>query len=239
VVLRARGLARPPRLKPVDLELREGEIVGVFGLVGAGRTRLARTLFGLEPATEGELEIAGRPVKIDSPVKAIGAGLGYVGEDRAAGLVPRMSVASNITLASLTEVARGPVVDFGAEREVAQRYAEELAIRTSSIDAPVESLSGGNQQKVVLARWTCSQARVLVLDDPTRGVDVGAKEEVFRLVSELAARGVATLYLTSEIREARALSHRVLVMSGGRIVKEFSPETEEDAIMAAAGGAHV
>jgi ABC-type sugar transport system ATPase subunit len=239
VVLRARGLARPPRLKPVDLELREGEIVGVFGLVGAGRTRLARTLFGLEPATEGELEIAGRAVTVDSPVKAIAAGLGYVGEDRAAGLVPRMSVASNITLASLTEVARGPVVDFGAEREVAERYAEELAIRSASIDAPVESLSGGNQQKVVLARWTCSQARVLVLDDPTRGIDVGAKEEVFRLVSELSARGVATLYLTSEIREARALSHRVLVMSGGQIVKEVPPETDEDDIMAAAGGARV
>jgi ribose transport system ATP-binding protein len=227
-----------PRLKPVDLELREGEIVGVFGLVGAGRTRLARTLFGLEPATGGELEVAGKQVRINSPVKAIEAGLGYVGEDRAAGLVPRMSVASNITLASLTEVTRGPVVDFGAERDVARRYAEELAIRTSSIDAPVESLSGGNQQKVVLARWTCSQARVLVLDDPTRGIDVGAKEEVFRLVRELSARGVATLYLTSEIREARSLAHRVLVMSDGRIVREVPPETEEDEIMAAAGGAH-
>jgi ABC-type sugar transport system ATPase subunit len=238
VVLRARGLARLPRLKPVDLELREGEIVGVFGLVGAGRTRLARTLFGLEPATGGELEVAGRQVRIDSPVKAIAAGLGYVGEDRAAGLVPRMSVASNITLASLTEVARGPVVDFGAERDVARRYAEELAIRMSSIDAPVESLSGGNQQKVVLARWTCSQARVLVLDDPTRGIDVGAREEVFRLVRELSVRGVTTLYLTSEIREARTLAHRVLVMSDGRIVREVPPETEEDEIMAAAGGAH-
>jgi ABC-type sugar transport system ATPase subunit len=239
VVLRARALSRLPRLKPVDLELREGEIVGVFGLVGAGRTRLARTLFGLEPATEGELEVAGQRVRLDSPVKAIGAGLGYVGEDRAAGLVPRMSVASNITLASLAEVARGPVVDFGTEREIASRYVEELAIRTRSIDAPVESLSGGNQQKVVLARWTCSQARVLVLDDPTRGIDVGAKEEVFRLVRELSARGVATLYLTSEIREARELSHRVLVMSGGRIVSEVSPETDEEEIMAAAGGAHV
>ena len=239
VVLRARGLSRLPRLKPVDLELREGEIVGVFGLVGAGRTRLARTLFGLEPATGGELEVGGRAIRIDSPVKAIGAGLGYVGEDRAAGLVPRMSVASNITLASLTEVARGPVVDFGAERDIARRYADELAIRTSSMDAPVESLSGGNQQKVVLARWTCSQARVLVLDDPTRGIDVGAKEEVFRLVRELSARGVATLYLTSEIREARALAHRVLVMSDGRVVKRVSPETEEEEIMAAAGGAHV
>ena len=239
VVLRASGLSRLPRLKPVDLDLREGEIVGVFGLVGAGRTRLARTLFGLEPATDGELHIAGRAVRIDSPVKAIEAGLGYVGEDRAAGLVPRMSVASNITLASLTEVTRGPIVDFSAEREIARRYADELAIRASSVDAPVESLSGGNQQKVVLARWTCSQARVLVLDDPTRGIDVGAKEEVFRLVRELSARGVATLYLTSEIREARALSHRVLVMSGGRIVKQVSPEAEEEEIMAAAGGAHV
>jgi ABC-type sugar transport system ATPase subunit len=239
VALRARGLARPPRLKGIDLELREGEIVGVFGLVGAGRTRLARTLFGLEPATEGELEIGGRKVTVDSPVKAIEAGLGYVGEDRAAGLVPRMSIASNITLASLTEVTRGPVVDFGAEREVARRYVEELSIRARSIDQPVESLSGGNQQKVVLARWTCSQARVLVLDDPTRGIDVGAKEEVFRLVRELSGRGVATLYLTSEIREARTLAHRVLVMSGGRIVREVSPDTEEGEIMAAAGGAHV
>ena len=237
VVLRARGLARAPRLKPIDLELREGEIVGVFGLVGAGRTRLARTLFGLEPATEGELEVRGEPVKVDSPVAAIGAGLGYVGEDRAAGLVPRMWVAANITLASLTEVAHGPVVNFGAEREVAGRYVDELAIRAASIDQPVESLSGGNQQKVVLARWTCSRARVLILDDPTRGIDVGAKEEVFRLVRDLSARGVATLYLTSEIREARRLAHRVVVMSGGRIVKDVPPETAEDEIMAAAGGA--
>jgi ABC-type sugar transport system ATPase subunit len=239
VALRARGLARPPRLMPVDLELREGEIVAVFGLVGAGRTRLARTLFGLERAAEGTLEIGGRALTIDSPAAAIGAGMGYVGEDRTAGLVPRLSVAANITLASLSEVARGPVMDFGSERDLARRYFDELSIRAASIDQPVESLSGGNQQKVVLARWTCSQARVLILDDPTRGIDVGAKEEVFRLVRELSARGVATLYLTSELREARMLAHRVLVMSGGRVVREFPPETEEDEIMAAAGGAHV
>jgi ribose transport system ATP-binding protein len=239
VVLRARGLARPPRLKPVDLELREGEIVGVFGLVGAGRTRLARTLFGLEPATAGTLEVDGEPVAIGSPVAAIAAGLGYVGEDRTAGLVPRMSVAANITLASLAEVTRGPMVDFGGERELAGRYVDQLSIRAASLDQPVESLSGGNQQKVVLARWTCSKARVLVLDDATRGIDIGAKEEVFRLVRELSDRGVTTLYLTSEIREARALADRVLVMSDGRIVKEVPPETEEEEIMTAAGGAHV
>jgi ABC-type sugar transport system ATPase subunit len=239
VVLRARGLARPPRLKPVDLELREGEIVGVFGLVGAGRTRLARTLFGLEPATAGTLEIDGRELTIRSPVEAIQAGLGYVGEDRTAGLVPRMSVAANITLASLSEVTRGPVVDFDGERELARRYVDQLSIRAASIDQSVESLSGGNQQKVVLARWTCSKARVLVLDDATRGIDIGAKEEVFRLVRELSDSGVTTLYLTSEIREARTLADRVLVMTDGRIVREVPPETDEEEIMAAAGGAHV
>jgi ABC-type sugar transport system ATPase subunit len=195
-------------------------------------------LFGLEPATGGTLEVGGREIEIGSPAAAVAAGRGYVGEDRAAGLVPRMSVAENITLASFAEVSRGPVMSRRAEHELAQRFVDELAIRASSLDQLVETLSGGNQQKVVLARWTCSQARVLVLDDPTRGIDVGAKEEVFRLVRELAGRGVATLYLTSEIREARMLADRVLVMSDGRVVKEVSPETEEDEIMAAAGGAH-
>lgn len=239
VALRARGLARPPRLKPVNLELREGEIVTVFGLVGAGRTRLARTLFGLEPATEGILEVFGEERRISSPADAIACGIGFVGEDRSAGLVPRMSVAANITLASLEAVSRGPVLDFAKESEVAQRYVEDLAIRTSSLEQLVETLSGGNQQKITLARWTCSQARVLVLDDSTRGIDVGAKEEVFALVRRLADEGVAILYMTSEIREARELGDRLLVMSGGRIVREFEPGAPEEEIMAAAGGVHV
>jgi ABC-type sugar transport system ATPase subunit len=235
-VLHARALARPPRLKPVDLELKEGEIVAVFGLVGAGRTRLARTLFGLEPATGGSLELFGEEVEIKSPADAIAAGLGYVGEDRSAGLVPRLSVANNITLASLNRIGRGPVLDFGRERELARQHAEDLAVRAPSLDHLVETLSGGNQQKVMLARWTCSRARILILDDPTRGIDVGAKEEVFRLVRRLAGEGLATLYLTSEIREARKLADRLLVMAGGRIVGKFAPGTSEERIMAAAGG---
>ena len=238
VAIRARGLARPPRLKPVSLELREGEVVTVFGLVGAGRTRLARTLFGLEPASEGSLELFGEERPIGSPADAIDAGIGFVGEDRTAGLVPRMSVANNITLASLGDVARGPVLDFAREKRVAERYVGDLAIRASSLDQLVETLSGGNQQKVVLARWICSRARVLILDDPTRGIDVGAKEEVFGLVRRLADDGVAVLYLTSEIREARELGDRLLVMSEGRIVKEFEAGASEEEIMTAAGGAH-
>lgn len=235
VVLRTEGLARPPRLKSVDLELRAGEIVGIFGLVGAGRTRLARTLFGLEPATEGVLEVDGRKRIIRSPVTAIAAGLGYLGEDRAMGVVPQLPVAANITLASLSRVSLGPVLNFRRENGVAKRYAEELGIRTT-IDRLVGTLSGGNQQKTVLARWLCSNARILILDDPTRGIDVGAKDEVFRLVRRLAEEGVAVLYLTSEIREARALAHRVLVMSGGGIAGSFAPDATEEAIMTAAGG---
>jgi ribose transport system ATP-binding protein len=164
--------------------------------------------------------------------------MGYVGEDRQAGLVPRMSVAANITLAALGKVSRGPLLRFGDEREEADRVVEALGIRTASIDTTVDALSGGNQQKVVLARWSCAGARVLVLDDPTRGIDVGAKEEVFRLVRRLASEGVAVLYLTSEIREARALSDRLLVMADGRIVAEVAPSSPEEEIMAAAGGVH-
>jgi ABC-type sugar transport system ATPase subunit len=238
VALRVRGLARPPRLKPVDLEVAEGEIVGVFGLVGAGRSRLAKTLFGLEPASEGMIEVLGRERRIRTPDQAIAAGMGYVGEDRQAGLVPRMSVAANITLAALGKVSRGPLLRFGDERTEADRVVEALGIRTASIDATVDALSGGNQQKVVLARWSCAGARVLLLDDPTRGIDVGAKEEVFRLVRRLASEGVAVLYLTSEIREARALSDRLLVMAGGRIVAEVAPSAPEEEIMTAAGGVH-
>jgi ABC-type sugar transport system ATPase subunit len=237
VALRARGLARPPRLKPLDLELRAGEVVGVFGLVGSGRTRLARTLFGLEPATEGGVEVAGRPARVASPADAIALGIGYLGEDRAAGIVPRMTVAENVTLASLDRLARGPLLDTGQERELARGLVDDLGIR-APLDRLAETLSGGNQQKVVLARWLCSGARVLLLDDPTRGIDVGAKEDVFRLVRRLAAEGVAVLYLTSEIREARALADRVLVMAGGRIVRTVDPEMPEEEIMAAAGGVH-
>jgi ABC-type sugar transport system ATPase subunit len=235
VVLRASALARPPRLKPIDLELHEGEIVGVFGLVGAGRTRLARTLFGLEPATEGTLEIDGRERTVRSAVDAIAAGLGYVGEDRAIGIVPRLAVGANITLASLGRVSAGPVIDFGRERDVARRYVDELGIR-AKIDRLAATLSGGNQQKTVLARWLCSNAHVLVFDDPTRGIDVGAKEEVYRLARRLAEDGAAILYLTSEVKEARALADRVLVMADGRIAGSFSPNASEEEIMTAAGG---
>jgi len=239
VVVRAVGLGRPPRLQPVDLTVHAGEVVTVFGLVGAGRTRLSRTLFGLEPATVGTLEINGRQVRMTHPHVAIEAKVGYVGEDRAAGLVKPMSVAQNIVLASLDRLGNAFAFNRGEERRLGARYVKELNIRTPSVDRAVGTLSGGNQQKVVLARWLCTGTRFLILDDPVRGVDVGAKEEVFRLVRELADGGAAVLYLTSELREARALGDRLLVMAKGRVVAEFPPTSSEDEIMAAAGGVHV
>ena len=147
-----------------------------------------------------------------------------------------MRVVENITLASLDEIGRGLVIDLSKERDLAGRYADELDIRMRSLDQLVETLSGGNQQKVVLARCLCSKSKVLVLDDPTRGIDVGAKEEVFKLVRRLAEGGMGILYLTSEIKEARALSDRLLVMAGGRVVRSVEPTSTEDEIMEAAGG---
>jgi ABC-type sugar transport system ATPase subunit len=238
IALRLRGVACPPRLRPVDLELRSGEVAGFFGLVGAGRTRLARTVFGLEPAATGTVEVFSRPLRVGSPPDAVAAGLGFLGDDRALGVVPRMSVAENITLASLGRLGRGPLIDRRRQRATAQRYVDDLAIHPPSLDRDAGTLSGGNQQKVVLARWLCSGCRVLVLDDATRGIDVGAKEEVFRLVRRLADAGMAILYFTSELKEAKTLCDRVFVMAGGRIVRAVSPDTPDDEIMAAAGGVH-
>lgn len=238
-VLVARGLGRPPRLRDIDLTLHAGEIVTGFGLVGAGRTRLARTLFGLEPATTGTLEVFGEQVLPRKPAEAIGFGIGYVGEDRAAGLAMRMSVAANITLASLNKLGAGPVLDRGVQAALADLYIRELNIKTSSGDQLAGTLSGGNQQKTLLARAICSGARILILDDPVRGVDVGAKEEVYRLVRSLADSGVAVLYLTSELREARNLGDRIIVMAKGGIAAELPADASENEIMALAGGIRV
>ncbi|MGH3095049.1 MAG: sugar ABC transporter ATP-binding protein [Streptosporangiales bacterium] len=236
VVLRAHGVARPPHLHPTDLELRRGEIVAVFGLVGSGRDRLARTLFGLDPATEGRVEVDDRETHIGSPAAASSLGIGYVAAGRSESLVPRMGLAPNLTLGALDRVTRGPLLDLRAERELARRYLEELNIKARSLAQAGETLSGGNQQKVILARWLAAGSRLLILDDPTRGIDIGAKEEVFRILHRLATAGIAILYLTSEIREAQVLASRVLVMAAGRVVDEVTPDTPQSRIMAAAGG---
>lgn len=237
VVLSARGLGRPPHLRPVDLELRRGEIVGVFGLVGSGRSDLGRTLFGLEPATVGTLAVGGRDIRISSPAEAGAHGIGYVAAGRHEGIIPTMSAVHNVTLGSLDRISRGPLLDHRAEAGVGRHYIDELDIRLRTPDQPGGTLSGGNQQKIVLARWLASESSILILDDPTRGIDVGAKEEVFRLVQRLVGEGVTVLYLTSEFKEAKLLAHRIVVMAGGEIADELHPDVPDERIMAAAGGA--
>jgi rhamnose transport system ATP-binding protein len=214
------GLAcRGAGIHDVTFSVSAGEIVGVAGLVGAGRTELARTLFGLTPADAGEIRVDGTRAVIRSPREAISCGIAYVPEDRRRhGVVGAMPIRSNVTLASLPRLAeRLAVLDDHSERAAARRYVEGLGIRPTSIDAPVSALSGGNQQKVALARWLLTEPRVLILDEPTQGVDVGAKADVHREMDRLAHQGVAILMISSDLQEVLAMSDRVVVMRRGTV----------------------
>ena len=211
VVLEARGV------RGVSLEVRAGEILGIAGLVGSGRTEFAEALFGLAPAG-GEVLLRGRSVRIECPADAIRLGIGYVPEDRRQhGVVLEMPIAHNASLANLEAVSRRGMIDGARERELARRYVKELQIKTSSLYAEAGSLSGGNQQKVALARWLAIQPSVLILDEPTQGVDVGSKSEIHRLMGELAAQGVAILMISSELPEILGMSDRIAVMHAGRV----------------------
>jgi len=221
------------RIAGVSLRVAAGEIVGLAGLVGAGRTELARVLFGLTPADAGTIAVEGRVRAIRTPAEAVRLGLAYVPEDRRQhGVIGAMSVAANTTLASigrLGALSRFGLLDHAAERAEAQRFVTDFAIRTPSIDAPVGTLSGGNQQKVALARWLATKPRLLILDEPTQGVDIGAKAEIHRLIRALAADGLAILLISSELTELLGLAHRIGVMHGGRLagVLDHADATEE------------
>ena len=205
-------------IKDVSLSVRSGEILGISGLVGAGRTELARVLFGLNPADSGEIRLRKERVRIDSPGQAVALGIAYVPEDRRHhGVVLEMSVASNMTLATLGQASRFGMIRFGGERRVAKDFVSRLDVKTSSIDAPVASLSGGNQQKVALARWLAADPKVLILDEPTQGVDVGAKSEIHKLMGELAGKGMAIVMISSELPEILGMSDRIVVMLAGRV----------------------
>jgi len=202
----------------VSLDVRAGEIVGIAGLVGAGRTELARAVFGLTPADSGEIRVAGQPVAIRTPEDARRQGIAYVPEDRRRfGVVGEMSVAANASLSVLRELGRFGLVDRGAEERLATSFVSRLGIKTPSVHARVTTLSGGNQQKVALARGLATKPRVLILDEPTQGIDVGAKAEVHGLMAELAAAGLGILVISSELEEALGVSDRIVVMRGGRV----------------------
>jgi len=224
VVLELRGLTREPHTRAVSLKLRAGEIVGLAGLVGSGRSETAQVVFGIIPAQRGEILLGGRAVTIRDPAQAVAHGIAYVPEDRGTqGLIRQMSVRENVSLAVLRSLAKGGLISRGGEAALAEGAIARFNIRAYGPEQVVGELSGGNQQKVVLGKWLASDPKVLIVDEPTRGVDVGAKAEIHRLISLLAAeRGLAILMISSELPEILGMSDRVLVMRGGRIVGEFS-----------------
>jgi rhamnose transport system ATP-binding protein len=240
VVLELRGVGcSHSGVRQVSLSVREGEIVGLAGLVGAGRTELARILFGLTPADAGEIHLRGRPVVIDSPACAVQHGIAYVPEDRRRhGVILDMGVAPNASLAILRRLATlVGWIDFAEERTLAEKFVRRLAIKTASVDAPVGELSGGNQQKVALARWLATEPAVLILDEPTQGVDVGAKAEIHRLMGELAEQGLAILMISSELPEILGMSDRIVVMHARTVsgVLDRAEATQEKVLALALG----
>jgi len=237
-LLRVKHLGRRGSVSDVSLEVRRGEIVGLAGLVGAGRSELAQTLFGITPADSGSIELDGRQVTIGNPHQAMALGLAYVPEDRQRqGLILPMSVRDNVTLAILDSLCRFGLVSPGAEEAIAKEYIDRLQVRTPSSRQTVVNLSGGNQQKVVVSKWLVSRPKVLILDEPTRGIDVGAKAEIHRLMSRLAGQGLGIVMISSDLPEVLGMSDRVLVMRRGTIVGEFQRgEATQEKVIAAAMG---
>jgi rhamnose transport system ATP-binding protein len=234
-VLEVRNLTRKPLTKNVSMNVRAGEIVGLAGLVGSGRSELAQVVFGITPAESGEILIEGKPVQIKNPGQAMKMGIAYVPEDRGTqGLVRQMKIRENVSMAVLHSLVKGAFVDRPAERSLAERTIKQLNIRAYSREQIVNKLSGGNQQKVVVGKWLASKPKLLIMDEPTRGVDVGAKAEIHRLISELAQQGLAILMISSELPEVMGMSDRILVMREGQLVAEYQrDEASQEAIVAA------
>lgn len=233
VALEVVGLSTKNLLKDISFKVHAGEIVGFAGLVGAGRSEVMRAVFGIDPRETGEIRVHGKPVRIDSTVDALRAGLGFVPEDRKEqGLILKMSVRHNTSIAALSSVAKGWFIDRGAENALSDEYVAKLRVKTPSNEQKVMNLSGGNQQKVVIAKWMATHPAVLILDEPTRGIDVGAKKEIHALMSELARQGVAIIMISSELPEILGMSDRIYVMHDGRIRGELARENaSQEAIM--------
>jgi ABC-type sugar transport system ATPase subunit len=235
VMLELENVVHSPMTKGVSLKLCAGEILGIAGLVGSGRSELAEVIFGMTPAERGKILVDGSEVAIDSPAAAKRLGIAYVPEDRGRqGLVRPMPISENVSLANLGRVSRRFFIDRKAENALAERSVEQFHIRASSVNQIVGKLSGGNQQKVGLSKWLATEPRILIMDEPTRGIDVGAKAEIHRLMSELASRGMAILMISSELPEVMGMSDRIVVMRAGRIVAEVERADATQAGIAAA-----
>jgi galactofuranose transport system ATP-binding protein len=241
VVFVAKSLAASQAVRDVSFQLRRGEIASFAGLLGAGRTETARLVFGADRPRAGSMSLGGRPFAPAHPRDAIDAGFGFVTEDRKAeGIVPDLSVAENMTLALLPRISRNGIVDEKRQREVVKRFINELGIKCSGPGQKIRELSGGNQQKVLLARWLAMNPDVLMLDEPTRGIDVGAKGEIQRLIRSLSDGGLTVLMISSELEEVTEGADRVFVLREGRTVAELAgDEITEERILAAMAQGHI
>jgi rhamnose transport system ATP-binding protein len=225
-------------VRDVSFEVRAGEVFGLAGLVGAGRTELARVLFGITPADAGEIALNEKPIRVASPREAVAHGIAYVPEDRRRhGVILEMPIAANVTMAIHPKIFPNGWLRFGAERELAWKYIRDLQIKTPSPELPGGALSGGNQQKVALARWLATTPRVLILDEPTQGVDVGAKAEIHKIIRGLAVQGLAVILISSDLPEILGMSDRIGVMRGGTLTGILDGKTADaHSVMAAALG---
>jgi rhamnose transport system ATP-binding protein len=238
IVLEAAGLSRVGEFRDVTFSVRAGEIVGLAGLVGAGRTEVARVLFGLDRRDAGEVRLRGRPVEFATASAAMAAGVAYLPEDRQQeGLILDFSIAQNVTLPILPRLFPRLLMRSSTERAIGGEYAKRFDVRMTGVDQTVSALSGGNQQKVVLSKWLATRPVLLILDEPTRGIDIGAKVEVHRIISELAASGLGIILISSDLPEVLAMSDRILVLHEGRITAEIPRHraTEERVMFAATG----
>jgi monosaccharide-transporting ATPase len=224
-LLQAKNLAVGHRVQDANLDIRRGEIVGLAGLLGSGRTETARAIFAADRKSYGSITFNGQPAAFKGPAEAIAAGMGYCSEDRKAqGIVPGMSVAENLTLALMPALTRSGMLDEAKQREVVERFIKEIGIKCAGPDQKIRELSGGNQQKVLLARWLCMNPKLLILDEPTRGIDVGAKAEIQSLIRRLASNGLGVLMISSELEEIVEGADRVFVLREGKTVAEFDHE---------------
>jgi ribose transport system ATP-binding protein len=239
ILLEAKNLSREGVLEDVSLQVRAGEVVGIAGIVGAGRTELARAIFGVDPVDSGEVWVEGRRMKPGNPREAKHRGIGFVTEDRQGqGIVPPLSVAENLGLASLGRNTSVGLVNRREQRRQAGKMIEDLNIRTPGPEQEIRYLSGGNQQKVVIGKWLLADSKVLIMDEPTRGIDVGAKVEIYELMNELTENGAGIVMISSDLLEVLGMSDRILVMSGGRITGELSANeaTQENVMELATQG---
>ena len=218
ILLEVSGLTREPAYRDISFKVRRGEVVALAGLMGAGRTEVVSAIYGLQPASEGQIYLKGKPISIRNPQEALAAGIGMVTEDRKGlGLIPALGVGQNITLSALRDYSRGPLVDHSAESAASETQMTEFAVKANSSSQPISQLSGGNQQKALLARCLLGSPDLIILDEPTRGIDIGAKAEIYALIQKLARAGKGILLVSSELPEVLSLAHRIVVLRRGSV----------------------